>query len=404
MLGFTLRSALFVGVLTFSLSLCTACGKGGGEQADAPPTDTTAKAQPKEPEEKVEADRYWNDYARYLAGLPPLEGSVLGGIENRPEAKAHQQFFDVAWEKKKNNHLVKLTKWIKAEYPAWYESKQTAYYPFSGPDFMHIYTWFPNAKRYVMFGMEPEGSFNDVREVAPERLGPNLQRFEQSLNDILAFTFYKTIDMAAELKYTEIDGTMPAILAFMARMELTPLTARRIKVMPDGTVSTIDKSVPQVYNDGVVTGLEIKFRKGTDGPIQTLHYFSLDASNAGYTNQTDFHAYVKAMGPTQTFFKSASYLMQYNDFSFMREQIIATTQHLLQDDTGIPFKNLEANVWDYKYYGQYTRTIPLFAQRFQPDLRDYYAKNADKIKPIDFLLGYNIVYNECSLLAAEKKK
>jgi hypothetical protein len=88
---------------------------------------------------------------------------------------------------------------------------RTVFYPFSGPDFITVYTLFPGANQYVLFGLEPEGRIPpDLTSIPQDRLKGNLSVLQNSLADILTLSFFKTIDMAKDFKAAELDGTTPA--------------------------------------------------------------------------------------------------------------------------------------------------------------------------------------------------
>ena len=54
--------------------------------------------------------------------------------------------------------------------------------------------------------------------------------------------------------------------------------------------------------------------------------------------------------------------------------------------------------WNIQLYGIYNGPIPLFAKKFEKDLKEAYAK--EKVKPINFQYGYG---SHCGLLVAKKK-
>jgi len=53
-----------------------------------------------------------------------------------------------------------------------------------------------------------------------------------------------------------------------------------------------------------------------------------------------------------------------------------------------------------KLLGHYTRTIPLFSNLFQPDLKERYIQ--EKPDKLPFTIGYNAQYGECNLQLATK--
>jgi hypothetical protein len=93
--------------------------------------------------------------------------------------------------------------------------------------------------------------------------------------------------------------------------------------------------------------------------------------------------------------------MHYDMFSSMRDFVNKYTVRLLQDDSGLPYKFMKDNGFEVKLLGQYTRTIALFANEFQPDMKKAYSEAKPAVLP--FMIGYNAEFRECNLQSAVKK-
>ena len=122
----------------------------------------------------------------------------------------------------------------------------------------------------------------------------------------------------------------------------------------------------------------------------------------GLKTRTDLVAYLNGIDIKSTYLKSASYLMHRPTFSIIRNLILNKSQHLLQDDSGIPIKYFDSNIWDLTYYGNYSYPIPLFKERHQEDLKEVYL-NKDKTKPLPFGIGYQFRRGTSNLMRASKK-
>jgi hypothetical protein len=81
----------------------------------------------------------------------------------------------------------------------------------------------------------------------------------------------------------------------------------------------------------------------------------------------------------------------------IRKAILAKSKSIVQDDSGVPFKFFDAKIWDLKFYGTYTRPIPVFNAFYQPDLMEAWKPEATSPK---FRFGYN---NIPSIIMASKK-
>ncbi|MCS7085195.1 MAG: hypothetical protein NZ534_03850 [Bacteroidia bacterium] len=347
-------------------------------------------------------DRYWNDLARLLAGLTPDSGSVLSAQDSSPAAEGHRRFFESAWQSKTQSFIAPLSEWAETEIAHERKTAQTVLYPFSGADALTIHTLFPDAPRYILFGLEPEGNPPPISALSLAALPVHLRNLQVALDDILVLSYFKTIDMQTDFRRGELNGVLPVLLAFLARRGNRILWVERGRISPEGLFDTTGvKSVVMNPDDTLVTGLRIRFQpQNQKNKVQDLFYFSVNVDN-GRIPQA-FRRLLAKHDPVFTYIKSASYLMYYPSFSIIRTHLLDYSRFVLQEDSGMPLSSFDRNVWDLKFYGAYTRPIPLFANRFQPELYKIYQTDTT-IKPLKFGIGYNHIPGTSNLMAARKK-
>jgi hypothetical protein len=364
--------------------------------------DTSLALKAKAKEEHIVFDRQANDWARYFGGLPPLPESQLDSLDYRPEAKTHQAFFAKAWEWKEKKLLNPLSQWAKSELAQERQKAQTVFYPFSGPDFMTIHTLYPNAERYILIGLESEGQIPPLEQIKKQLLPATLDNLRVALNDILNYSFFKTNDMRAELNRYQIRGTLPILLAFIARRGNTVLSLEHIQINKEGKVEPSSPETTQLPEDSVVTGIQIKFRATDSSAVQTLQYFSANINDTYIKKLRGVIAFLKSLKPAYAYLKSASYLMHTEHFSTIRNIILGVSQSLLQDDSGIALRYFDKSQWELIFYGAYTSPIPLFASRYQAELRKIYDRK-EGVRPLPFGIGYQFREGTSNLMLARKK-
>ncbi|HET7769593.1 MAG TPA: hypothetical protein VFN74_12525, partial [Chloroflexota bacterium] len=88
-------------------------------------------------------------------------------------------------------------------------------------------------------------------------------------------------------------------------------------------------------------------------------------------------------------------------FSNVRRFLLDNTNHVLQDDTGIPVSFFKADEWTLQPFGRYTRPIPVFSGRYQAKLKSLFDK--DRPAPLDFSLGYRWRVGESNMMLATRK-
>ncbi|MDP4939805.1 MAG: hypothetical protein NWR21_10875 [Verrucomicrobiales bacterium] len=89
-----------------------------------------------------------------------------------------------------------------------------------------------------------------------------------------------------------------------------------------------------------------------------------------------------------------------NWFSRVRQHLLDHSNQIVQDDSGIPLRNLDAETWHGYYYGVYTGPISVFPDNFQPELVTAYAGGS---LPLPFGTGYKWRKGESNLMRFVRK-
>jgi hypothetical protein len=374
------------------------------EQADT----TTAPATPQAPPDTVQKLPYWKAVGQLIGALPIDSSSKLKTLTQSTYYQNYRQAFDKSWNTKRVQLLDSLHNWAGRNLANERKNpNQSIFYPFSGADFVTIHTLYPDAKRYVLFGLEPEGSIPNLEQMQPERVMGNLYNVQTSMDDILQYSFFKTIDMSSDFRRTDFKGTLPILLAFVSRTGNEVLNAYRIRIDNKGNVLHDSlAALPQNSDDAAVTGYMIKFRRSGDSlaaaPVQQLEYYSVNVHDPHLKRNPSFLAFLDQLAPTYTYVKSASYLMHKEFFSTIRQKVQEVSHTILQDDSGIPYRRYDPAIWDIQLFGSYMQPIPLFANYYQVDLQKQY-NTPGVAKPIAFGIGYRFIKGTSNLLLARKK-
>ena len=117
-----------------------------------------------------------------------------------------------------------------------------------------------------------------------------------------------------------------------------------------------------------------------------VHYFTVDATDRGLAHYPEFLAFIRSLGTTTTFIKSASYLLHGNEFRMIRDALLDASGFLVQDDSGLPYAQLEARGWKVQLYGKYGVPIPPFERAYQASLDRAFKSQLSS--PLPFTFGY----------------
>jgi hypothetical protein len=314
-----------------------------------------------------------DDSAHFLAGLP-----VKGPLEQLTQTdvwRNHANALDEAWFKKEYFQLGPIRDWMNANASDYYASTNTAYYMFSGPDFLYAHAFFPNARTYILAGLEPVGQVPDLSRVPPDVLAGELSALRASMHTILQTHYFITKDMRTDLGRSNLGGTLPILYVFLARRGCTVLDTTYIKSPAEG----------------------VKINFTNAGRTQTLYYFKTDLSGG----KSNFLAWCAAQGPGLSLLKAASYLMHGEGFTGVRNFLLEHSRVIIQDDSGIPLRAFPKN-WKVDCYGRYVPHAEMFGKFRQPDLAAIFDRQPPPPE-LGFAFGYHWQIDRGILMMATRK-
>jgi hypothetical protein len=340
-------------------------------------------------------DQAVTDTARVLAGLAPSPSSRLAAVAARPEWQEWQREFDNKWTQATTDRFAKIATWRNHELAAATLGCGTLMYPFAGPDILNALLFFPDCKRYVMFGLEQTGSLPPIDQLPPERLALLLDETRHALNDLLERNYFITSHMMQDTAAQELRGTLPLMAVILVRMQAQIISVRELEIDDAGQLVP---RLPATKERRPVNALELVFARPDHDP-QTVVYFRAQAEDVAIKRRPGVLAFLKQDAPYPTFLKSASYLLHGNDFSVVRQIVLAHSRLVLEDDSGVPLRFFKAPDWTVTFYGKYDKPVKDFNYGFQEDMAKIYA-DGKAVKPLPFSFGYHWKDGASSVLLA----
>lgn len=316
-----------------------------------------------------------NDVARLFAGM---DGHGFGHIRGSQAWAGHQQRMDRLWATHLALHRQPLISWAAAEIPD-VQRSHALFYPFSGPDFLFASAICPSADTYVMCGLEPAEPLPNLTGLSQAEMESGLNGLHNSVSTIMTSSYFITTEMRSNLQATRFRGVLPILLAFMARTGHTVDSVDTIRLDGVGNITLSGASGN--------TGLMIRCHSGLGG-MKRVFYFRQDISNGGVSAGSPFLTFVSRLGSVPAFTKSASYLMHEDGFSTIRDYLLRHCSAIVQDPSGVPYKEFNRYGWSLWLYGNYHGTLSIFTGCQQPDLVAAYASGRHPVKPLNFGIGY----------------
>lgn len=351
--------------------------------------------------ELAEFNRRATATAQLLAGITPNPPEPAFNRLIELEAwKEHQKWMTSQWAQVRGR-LTVMESWREHEIKIAGAPKKTLIYPFSGPDFLNAYVLFPDHARYVFFSLERPGSMPDMESVTTGQFTKLLNDVRSAFRDIFERNYFITSYMTKQLTTPWIRGTVPVMAIMMALMNRRIVRVEPIDLFPELTraFDSPDGKRPRV----LLRGVRIDFANPAATGNQQLYYYSLDATDKALEFYPEFLNWVGQFKNSTALIKSASYLLHDGQFTKTRAMLLDTTDLVVQDDTGIPYRYISHSPWQVKLYGKYHKPIRPMEYAYQKDLEEAYkAKTAATDLPFPF--GYHWRGSQSGLILASRER
>jgi hypothetical protein len=336
----------------------------------------------------VPTENSFNDIASTISGVPCSPASPLIKIQNSDAWKKYSDYMNKKWSDFDSKRLRLVRDWTNTELAEANKKTGLVFYPFGGPDCLTAFQFFPHAKEYILFGLEPVGNLPEVEKWKPLYMKSYLDEMKLSFLDFFTRGYFISKDMNQTLYGKKVNGVLPIICFFLTRSGYSINDMKRITFDDKGNIldapyGTLEKWPKRPY------GIRITFSpESMPGDMKTIYYLSCDVSDAGFIKNSQSYIYFDKLETMTVLIKSASYLLHYNSFSKMRNLLLRKSLFILQDDTGIPYRFFRGNNWEVMLYGRYSNPIKEFHGVKQPDLMAVYKAN-NAIGNLPFDLGYH---------------
>jgi hypothetical protein len=345
------------------------------------------------PAQSVAAD----DVARFLAGVPLSPASPLSALRQSPAYAGHVAALARLSQRYDRVYFSKMRAWSAAELAPRIPTNLPVYYFFAGPDAVSALALFPDARVYILGGLESVGSIPAPNTLTPEAVAEGLDNLRRSAEVVLSYGHFITKDMKAELDRTVFRGALPLIYTFIALTGGKIVSTSYFGVARDGTLQAYGNSGSR----GVLPGVRIDFRRDGGAGVQTLYYVQANVADDALKSNDGLLKWAANFGVGNVYLKAASYLPHEPYFSRIRSFLLSQGASVLQDDSdSVPVLKRQLYCW---FFGTYSGTLNIFAKYFQSDLQTAFAAPG-AAAPLPFGTGYKWRLGESNLLLAIKQQ
>jgi len=388
-------------IIGLSLLFCLACKQPTSDKN----TDKSIEKKPLKIEENRQGIMPYDSFsypefdmiASYLAGITPKDSALSSKPEFQSAGwKQFSKRFTAQWNNFETGELNTVFDWTQENI----SYSDSIFYPFSGPDFNYLNSFFPDAKFSLMIALESVGNIPNLAIMNDAKRLALLEAMEKSLYFNLKCSFFRTFSMEDELSSQLLDGTIPLILLFLKSHGYEILNIYPVAISENGILNadTADNMFARKTDKHFDNAAAFIYRNPADSSIRELVYMSLDLSDKGIKTDKLEPFLTHYISRNTVFLKAASYLPHKPPFSKIRDLMLENAQQIISDPSGIHFDDYDDN-WDLQVHGQYIGPIRLFETRVQDNLKAETKRLGNKNLPFRF--GYH--YTHWCLIDAKKK-
>lgn len=306
------------------------------------------------------------------------------------------------WNKIKKVRLDPMRNWSQSQFLKSDIDTSLLFYPFSGPDFLHAFQFYPNANEYILLALEEIGSIPDFKSISEDSIQSYAMNLNLFLRDIYLRSYFITGNMIDDISENKVDGVLSTLYWFLKKTNHDIISVEKITLNSLGKI-VIEENVKEGWNPNGFDGVRFHF-KNSNNQLKKLTYFSCDISDQAFLDNgrnikyknSNLLTFLNNMRQCNTFIKSASYMMHHDreDLSFMniRNIILSKSKSIFQDDTGVPFRYINQDKWNITVYGSYEKPIKDFDRwsfMMQEDLNLFYKNTENHGGNLPFSLGYH---------------
>lgn len=252
--------------------------------------------------------------------------------------------------------------WIAERRPA--GLPRTVFYPFSGADLVTSILTYPDALRHVHLSLEPGGPPESLEILSPEDRREGLKLLLEASTGLLTKGDSKTSDLAlAHFGYP--GAALPIVLLGLATHDASVVSLRYFEVTPDGRIVYHAAGWRQgpppdgelrVEIDPHYKNFELAFRLPGSDEVRVLQHMAVNLDDRHLTKGRGrgVVTLLEGLGPVAFMTKAASNLLWSDNFSIVRNIILAQAAWMISDTSGVPLMYLDETVWQVTPYGRFS--------------------------------------------------
>ncbi len=275
-------------------------------------------------------------------------------------------------------------------------------YPFGGGDLISALTTYPELTDVTTMSLEHAGDPRRIWKVNAQQLKDSLAVIRRATSGLLVANDSKTENLM-KAQRGDLPGQLSFFLIGLAVHGFEPVSVRYVNLNPDGSVhgvtaeeiAAVEGKEAKLLHAGWTTpdfseafdNVEIVFVKKGEDPrsgTRVHHHFARNMDDEHYIADVGLSKYLEGKGRICAMTKAASYLLWRDNFSKIRDYLLAHMEFMVSDLTCIPPKFAIAAGSEQQAFGHFKESFLGANPQYNEDFRKLW-KTA---QPLPFRYGY----------------
>jgi hypothetical protein len=358
--------------------------------------------------EPSSTDLYWRELSLFLSGLPLDTSNRFYHLTNSTNYRSYAKSIQINWQKIESDYLTRVRPFQREHLPE-IRKGNTSMYPFSGADFVNLYAFFPDSDYYTMIALEPPGKITDPNTLTADQLRLGLNSLQNTMQQMAEQNYFTRRKMRSEFANPYFSGVSALLIIFMTRFGLFIDHWEKVELNDQGklVLANTTTNVNSIQNPSErIEGIRIYFHKPEDKSSRELAFVKLKLNeNSSEENTIQGKFFAQPQG-YNLILKSAEYILQLPKYERFNQSILARTQSIVQDDSGIPYRALNKSEWNVELFGFYSGRAKLQNTPNVADQNDLKQDYQSSVPVLPFNYGYGVLRgkNKSNLMILTRKK
>ncbi len=307
------------------------------------------------------------------------------------------------------------------------DAPKTVVYPFGGGDLLSALVAFPDATEITTISLEMAGDPRRIDGLSKGQLQQSLGALRAEIGGLLSVGSNTSVNLSSSQR-NELPAQVSSFLMGLAAGGYEPVSMRVFRIEADGSlhyltlgeISAIDaeakakaKKPKSLKGDWLspnfseaFSNVEIQYRRPGEQTVRVHRHIGWNLADNYLTEHPELLVHLAKKGKVTMLTKGASYLLWLNNFSQIRNYMLAHLAWMLSDSTGIPPAYATAAGMVQETYGRFAGAFLEGAeergQKHAEAFRQLWQKNPKRALPVRF--GYVDMNKQAHLLVTRPKQ